>query len=123
MCCHRSWKIPASAMENNYKASLRGSMPTSVVGDVVRLTFSGNETLEVDGDGYPHGLAVVLGPEAPHADGHGVGPRLGRQAREEERLLGEVIQLPALALVCGESGDETQKKEHLKSKNTPPLTI
>ena len=65
-------------------------------------TLSGYEALEVDGDGHPHGLAVVLGPEAPHADVHGLGAGLGRQAREEEGLLGEVVRLPAPALVRGE---------------------
>lgn len=69
------------------------------------LTLSGDEALEVDGDGHPHGLAVVLGPEAPHADIHGLGAWLGREACEEEGLLGEVVRLPALTLVCGEPAD------------------
>lgn len=70
-----------------------------------RLTLSCNEALEVDSDSHPHGLAVFFGPEAPHADVHGLGPWLGRQAREEKGLLGEVVRLPATALVCGEPGD------------------
>lgn len=69
------------------------------------LTLSRNEALKIDGDGHPHGLAVLLRPEAPHADVHGLGARLGCQAGKEEGLLGEVVGLPALALVCGKPGD------------------
>lgn len=75
------------------------------------LTLPRNEALEVDGHGHPHGLAIVLGPEAPHADVHGLGPRLGRQAREEEGLLGEVVGLPAPSLVCGEPGNEKRQQK------------
>lgn len=71
-----------------------------------RLTLSGNEALEIDGDSHPHGLSIFLWPETPHADVHGFGAGLGRQASEEEGLLSEVIRLPALAFVRGEPGDE-----------------
>lgn len=68
------------------------------------LTLSCNEALKINGDRHPHWLSVVLRPEAPHAHIHGLGPRLGCQACEEEGLLGEVVGLPAAAFVCGEPG-------------------
>lgn len=72
----------------------------------LRLTLSWNQTLEVNGDRHPHGLAVLLGPEAPHADAQGLGARLRRQACKEERLLSEVVGFPTLAFICGEPAEE-----------------
>lgn len=70
------------------------------------LTLSCNQTLEVDGDRHPHGLAVVLGPEAPHADAQGPGARLRCQACKEERLFSEVVGFPTLAFICGKPDNE-----------------
>ena len=72
-------------------------------------TLSAEDAGEVDGDGHPHRLPVVLRPVAPDADVHGLGARLRRQAREEQRVLGEVVRLPALALVRGEPGEQFNK--------------
>lgn len=66
------------------------------------LTLSCYEALKVNGDSHPHGLAVLLGPETPHADRHGLGVRLRCKASEEEGLFSKVVKLPALALICGE---------------------
>lgn len=75
--------------------------------DALSFTLSGDEALEIDGDGHPHGLPVLLRTEAPHAHTHGLGARLRRQAGEEERLLSEVIRLPAPAFVSGEPDERT----------------
>lgn len=76
-------------------------MPTTPI-----PTLSRNQTLEVNGNRHPHGLAVLLGPEAPHADAQCLGARLRRQACKEERLFSEVVGFPALAFICGKPGDE-----------------
>lgn len=68
------------------------------------LTLSCNQTLEVNGNCNPHGLAVFLRPEAPHADTQGLGARLRRQACKEERLFSEVVGFPTLAFICGKPG-------------------
>lgn len=74
------------------------------------LTLSCNKTLEVNGDCHPHGLAVILGPEAPHAHTQGLGARLRRQACKEERLFSEVVGFPTLAFICGKPGGEISNK-------------
>ena len=52
---------------------------------------------KVDGDHLP--LAEV-GPVAPEADVHGARAGLAVHPAEVERLAGEVVHVPALALVC-----------------------
>lgn len=64
------------------------------------LTVLGEKLPEVHGDHHPFGEA---GPVAPQADVHGAGAGLAVHADEVERVAGEVIRVPTLALVCGKS--------------------
>jgi len=69
------------------------------------LTVSVEQLAKVYGDHLP--LAVV-GAEAPEADVHGAGARLAVHAAEVQRLAGEVVHVPTLALVGGEPGGGRQ---------------
>lgn len=62
-----------------------------------RPTFPGEELPEVDGDHHPFTQVV---PVAPQADVHGARARLAVHAAEVKGVVGEVVRVPALALVC-----------------------
>lgn len=87
-----------------------------------RLTLSCDKALEINGDRYPHGLAIFLRPETPNTDSHRLGARLWCQTCKEKRLLCEVVGLPALALICGEPGDKKWKQKQFshRTMNTMP---
>lgn len=74
------------------------------------LTLLCNEALEINGDCHPHGLAIILRPETPHADTQGA--RLGCQACKEKWLFCEVVGLPTLAFICGKPGDENKLQNY-----------
>ena len=61
------------------------------------LTVSVEQLSKVYGDHLP--LAEV-GPVAPEADVHGARAGLAVHAAEVERVAGEVVHVPALALIC-----------------------
>lgn len=85
------------------------------------LTLSCDETLEINCDRYPHGLAIFLRPETPNTDSHRLGARLWCQTCKEKRLLCEVVGLPALALICGEPGDRKWKQKQFTHRTTNTL--
>lgn len=77
-----------------------------------RLTLSCYEALEINGDRHPHGLAIVLRPETPHADCHGLGSWLRCEASKEKGMFSKVVELPALALICREPLEkQTRQKD------------
>lgn len=59
-------------------------------------TVPGEELPEVDGDHHP----FTQVPVAPQADVHGARAGLAVQAAEVKGVVGEVVRVPALALVC-----------------------
>lgn len=102
------WRTIINAASLDCLDGTRAPLKTEIIVNIqclaLILTLSCNKTLEVNGDCHPHGLAVILGPEAPHTDTQGLGARLRRQACKEERLFSEVVGFPTLAFICGKPG-------------------
>lgn len=72
-----------------------------------RLTVSGEELPEVNGEGDPV-LADQRVFVAPEADVHGAGARLGGQSSEVDGLVSEGVLMPALSFICGKSIKSTK---------------
>lgn len=83
-------------------------------------TGFGENPPEVHGEHHPFGEVV---PVAPQADVHGAGAGLAVHAAEVERLAGEVIRVPTLALVCREpwGGEQSDTERFQKQTKNHPL--